>query len=107
MNQYVNEYEEADVEKLDTHDTAVVMVKISEKVAEFIGCPSDENVMNRSDVFNFVWKYISDKNLKSDESEKNNITCDEKMEVLFQRKKLSSEKLTKLLEKVRHLSTYQ
>ena len=101
MNQYINDFEGEECVKQGIQDTAVAMVKISDKVAEFIGCPSDENIMNRSDVFNTVWKYISDKNLKSDESEKNNISCDEKLEVLFQRKKLSSEKLTKLLEKVR------
>ena len=101
MNQYINVFEGEECVKQGIQDTAVAMVKISDKVAEFIGCPSDENIMNRSDVFNTVWKYISDKNLKSDESEKNNISCDEKLEVLFQRKKLSSEKLTKLLEKVR------
>jgi chromatin remodeling complex protein RSC6 len=101
MNQYINDFEGEECDKQGIQDTAVAMVKISDKVAEFIGCPSDENIMNRSDVFNTVWKYISDKNLKSDESEKNNISCDEKLEVLFQRKKLSSEKLTKLLEKVR------
>ena len=101
MNQYINDFEGEECVKQGIQDTAVAMVKISDKVAEFIGCPSDENIMNRSDVFNTVWKYISDKNLKSDESEKNNISCDEKLEVLFQRKKLSSEKLTKLLQKVR------
>lgn len=99
LNQYVSEYEVVG-EGNDDKPTAV-MVKLSEKVIEFIGCRSEDNIMNRSDVLNTIWKYISDNRLQTDEKENNNIRCDEKLESLFQRKKLSSAKLTQLLEKVR------
>ena len=99
LNQYVSDYDVVGEEN-DDKPTAV-MVKISEKVIEFIGCRSEDNIMSRSDVFDTVLKYVSDNRLQTDEKENNNIRCDEKLELLFQRKKLTSAKLTKLLEKVR------
>ena len=98
LNQYVSEYE---VVGVGNDDKPTAMVKLSEEVIEFIGCRSEDNIMNRSDVLNFIWKYISENRLQTDEKENNTIRCDEKLELLFQRKKLSSAKLTKLLEKVR------
>eukprot|EP01035_Chromulina_nebulosa_P038196 gene38196-51592_t len=97
LNQYVSEYE---VVGVGNDDKPTAMVKLSEEVIEFIGCRSEDNIMNRSDVLNFIWKYISENRLQTDEKENNTIRCDEKLELLFQRKKLSSAKLTKLLEKM-------
>lgn len=53
----------------------------------------------RTEVVKFVWDYIKERNLQNPKN-KREILCDDKLEVLFKRKKINMFQMTKALSTV-------
>ena len=70
-------------------------VILSPALADFLKVES----IPRSEVSKLLWVYIKENNLQNPK-DKREILCDEKLEVLFKRKKMNCFKMTKYLSDV-------